>query len=87
MRKLILALFFGINFLGFAAMADALSDKARTRQYDGGMDEQPLTVQQILAEPRTDGSESLMQKKILSATDETPAEHAEPTTDEESHDE
>lgn len=47
-------------------LRDAISEKARGRLYDGGMDEQPLAVQQSLTEPRLDASEYFIQKKVLS---------------------
>ncbi|MGE3975149.1 MAG: hypothetical protein AB7F59_11550 [Bdellovibrionales bacterium] len=58
--------------LGFAAspaedlqLKKQMSEKARAKAYDGGGDEQPLVVQQNLTEPRTDGSEYTLQRKIL----------------------
>ncbi len=62
---------------------DVLSDKARARLYDGGMDEQPLVVQQGLVEPRTDGSESLLQRKLLNNDDTESAEPSAPSNSEE----
>jgi hypothetical protein len=53
------------------------SEKARSRAYDGGIDEQSLVVQQNLSEPRTDGSELVLQKKILgSGEDQSGGESA-----------
>lgn len=48
---------------------ESISEKARARLYDGGADEQPLVVQQTLTEPRADGSESALQKKLLNSPD------------------
>jgi hypothetical protein len=65
----------GFGADGFAAspqedlqLKKQISEKARARAYDGGIDEQPIVVQQNLTEPRTDGSEYILQKKILSDT-------------------
>jgi hypothetical protein len=46
---------------------DQMSERARARLYDGGLDEQPLTVQPLLTEPKTDGSEYVIQKKVLNS--------------------
>ena len=52
------------------------SEKARMRAYDGGIDEQPLTVQTILLEPRVDGSEYVLQRRVLNDSEslESPTE-------------
>ena len=84
---MIKSLAFAVIFASIAAFAgphedlkarENVSEKARARLYEGGADEQPLVVQQSLVEPRADGSESMMQKKLNSeggeateSTDET----------------
>jgi hypothetical protein len=58
---------------------ESVSEKARARMYEGGADEQPLIVQQTLVEPRAEGSESAIQKKLLNSED---GEGTEPSNDE-----
>lgn len=74
MRALVVFLLVGVSTICFAneelKNRESISEKARARLYDGGLDEQPLTVQQSLIEPRTDGSEALLQKKILNSDED-----------------
>lgn len=49
---------------------EGVSEKARARLYEGGADEQSLVVQQSLVEPRAEGSESVMQKKLLNNSED-----------------
>ncbi len=58
---------------------ESVSERARARMYEGGADEQPLVVQQTLVEPRAEGSESAIQKKLLNSED---GEGTEPSNDE-----
>lgn len=60
---------------------ESVSEKARARMYEGGADEQPLIVQQTLVEPRAEGSESAIQKKIMNSEDGEGTEPA-PSNDE-----
>jgi hypothetical protein len=72
---------------GFAVAAvedpksrEAISEKARGRLYDGGADEQPLVVQPSLVEPRSDGSETSLQRKLLNSEEGGEAEAVDETS-------
>jgi len=53
---------------------DVIMEKARARAYDGGVDEQPITVQARLNEPKTDGTEQSILKKYQTTIEAPPEE-------------
>lgn len=74
--KTIFALVFLFSSSLFAAVTteDAIMEKARARAYDGGVDEQPMTVQPRLNEPKTDGTEQTILKKYQTTIQAPPEE-------------